>query len=102
VVQALALTVVGSAVIGDYSSTLAAIPATLGHLNYSRQFETEADVYSHTMLCAAGIDPAKTALFFDKISKTQGKVAELIPAYLSSHPASNGRAVYFRQACPKP
>jgi predicted Zn-dependent protease len=99
VAQALALTAVGSALIGDYSSTLAAIPATLGHLNYSRQFETEADVYSHTMLCAAGIDPAKTALFFDKVSKIQGN---LIPAYLSTHPASNGRAVYFRQACPKP
>jgi hypothetical protein len=60
------------------------------------------------MLCAAGIDPAHTALFFDKVSKTKtktktkGNVAELIPAYLSSHPASNGRAVYFRQACPKP
>lgn len=102
VAQAMALTALGSALIGDYSSTLAAIPAALGHLNYSRQFETAADVYSHSLLCGAGIDPAKTALFFDQISKIQGNVAELIPAYLSSHPVPKNRAAYFREACTKP
>lgn len=99
VLQTTALTMVGSALMGDYSSPLVAIPAALGHLNYSRQFETEADVYSHTMLCAAGIDPAKTALFFDRVSKIHGN---LLPAYLSTHPASEGRAAYFREACTKP
>lgn len=100
VVQATALTVLGSALIGDYSSALAAVPAGLGHLNYSRHFETEADAYSFEVLCDAHIDPAKTALFFDRASKINGNVGNLIPAYLSSHPGSEDRAAYFRRACP--
>ena len=99
-VQATALTVLGSALIGDYSSALAAVPAGLGHLNYSRHFETEADAYSFEVLCDAHIDPAKTALFFDRASKINGNVGNLIPAYLSSHPGSEDRAAYFRRACP--
>jgi predicted Zn-dependent protease len=100
VVQATALTVLGSALIGDYSSALAAVPAGLGHLNYSRHFETEADTYSFEVLCDAHIDPAKTALFFDRASKIKGNVGNLIPTYLSSHPGSEDRAAYFRRACP--
>lgn len=102
VVQATALTVLGSALIGDYSSALAAVPAGLGHLNYSRHFETEADVYSFELLCEAHIDPAKTALFFDRASRVKGDVGKLIPSYLSSHPGSEDRAAYFRRACPSP
>jgi predicted Zn-dependent protease len=102
VVQGMALTVVGSALIGDYSSALAAIPAALGHLNYSRHFESEADAYARDVLCDERIDPAKTALFFDKATTKQGKVGELIPSYLSSHPVSENRAAYFRKPCPKP
>jgi Zn-dependent protease with chaperone function len=99
-VQATALTVLGSALIGDYSSALAAIPAGLGHLNYSRHFESEADTYSFEVLCNAHIDPAKTSLFFDRASKIKGNVGNLIPTYLSSHPGSEDRAAYFRRACP--
>jgi Zn-dependent protease with chaperone function len=99
VVQATALTVLGSALIGDYSSALAAVPAGLGHLNYSRHFETQADVYSFEVLCDVHIDPAKTALFFDRASKIKGNVGNLIPSYLSSHPGSEDRAAYFRRAC---
>ena len=102
VVQATALTVLGSALIGDYSSALAAIPAGLGHLNYSRHFESDADVYSFEVLCDAHIDPAKTALFFDRVSQIKGNVGKLIPSYLSSHPVSEDRAAYFRRACPAP
>ena len=102
VVQATALTVLGSALIGDYSSALAAVPAGIGHLNYSRHFEAEADGYSFALLCDAHIDPSKTALFFDRVSKSSGDVDELIPNYLSSHPVSEGRAAYFRRPCPAP
>jgi predicted Zn-dependent protease len=102
VVHGTALTILGSALIGDYSSALAAIPAALGHLNYSRHFEFEADAYSRDVLCDAHIDPAKTALFFEKAAATQGNVEELIPNYLRSHPVSENRAAYFRKPCPKP
>lgn len=100
VVQSTALTILGSALIGDYSAALAAIPAGLGHLNYSRHFEAEADAFSRALLCDAHIDPTKTALFFDRAATAQGEVGKLIPLYLSSHPGSEDRAAYFRKACP--
>ena len=85
VIQASALTVLGSALIGDYSSVLAAVPATLGQLHYSRKFEAEADVYSHDLLCKQHIDPAKTAKFFDKMATGSGAdLDKLIPEYLRS------------------
>jgi predicted Zn-dependent protease len=102
VVQATALTVLGSALIGDYSSALAAVPASLGHLNYSRHFEAEADEHSFALLCDAHVDPSKTALFFDRVPKIGGDVGKLIPSYLSSHPVSEDRAAYFRRPCPTP
>ncbi len=98
-IQASALFILGSAVIGDYSSILAVIPATLGGLRYSRSFELEADVYAHELLCKQGLDPAKTAKFFDKLSTIKGNVEGYIPGYLLTHPASSGRAQFFRKAC---
>lgn len=102
VLQGTALAILGSALIGDYSSALAAVPAALGHLNYSRHFEIEADGYSRDVLCDAHIDPAKTALFFDRAATLQGNVAVLVPTYLRSHPISENRAAYFRKPCYKP
>ena len=101
VAQAAALTVLGSALIGDYSSVLALVPTALGHLNYSRRFESEADVYARTMLCTNGIDPAKTSLFFDRAGKLKGNLESVLPGYLQSHPASAERADYFRTSCQK-
>lgn len=100
VIQASALTIMASAIIGDYSSALAAVPATLGQLHYSRAFEAEADAYAYDLLCKQGIDPAKTALFFDKIAVgPTGDVDKLIPEYLKTHPGSSKRAELFRSGC---
>lgn len=99
VIQGAALTILGSALIGDYSSVLAALPAAFGQLRYSRAFEAEADLYSHTLLCEKKIDPAKTALFFDKVAAGPGNVAELLPDYLKTHTGSAARAEYFRSPC---
>lgn len=99
VIQGAALTILGSALIGDYSSVLATLPAAFGQLRYSRAFEAEADLYSHTLLCEKKIDPSKTALFFDKIAARPGNVAELLPDYLKTHAGSATRAEYFRSPC---
>lgn len=101
-VQATSLTILGSALIGDYSSALAAVPAALGHLRYSRQFEAEADIYSRTLLCSSGVDPAKTSLFFERAAKASEDVDNLVPIYLKSHPSSTDRAAYFRKPCSTP
>jgi predicted Zn-dependent protease len=90
----------GSALIGDYSSVLATIPATLGHLHYSREFEAEADVHAHALLCAKGINPSHTSRFFDKVAASDaGKRATLIPEYLQSHPQTARRAEFFHTPC---
>ncbi|MFA6314487.1 MAG: M48 family metallopeptidase [Sterolibacterium sp.] len=98
-IQGSALTVLGSALIGDYSSILATAPAVLGQLRYSREFESEADRDAQMLLCAQGIDPAGTALFFDKISAKEGNLLELLPEYLKTHPNSAKRAEFFRSGC---
>jgi Zn-dependent protease with chaperone function len=98
-IQASALTILGSALIGDYSSILATAPAVLGQLRYSREFESEADTYAQMLLCAQRIDPAGTALFFDKISAKEGGLLGLLPEYLKTHPNSAKRAEFFRSGC---
>jgi Zn-dependent protease with chaperone function len=99
VIQTSALSILGATLIGDYSGLLAAVPVTLGELRYSRSFEAEADAYALTLLCAKGIDPARTALFFDRLATKDGNLAELIPDYLKTHAGSRQRAEYFRSAC---
>ena len=100
VIQASALTVLGSVLIGDYSSVLAAVPATLGQLRYNRKFEAQADAYARDLLCKQHIDPASTAKFFDRIlARPTGDVDKLIPEYLRTHPGTAGRAAFFRSGC---
>lgn len=98
VIQASALYVLGSALIGDYSSILAAAPAVLGRLQYSREFEAEADRHSHQLLCANGQDASKTAVFFEKI-REKYKLEGDIPLFLRSHPDSVNRAQFFKSKC---
>lgn len=66
--QATAIGVVASAVFGDFSSLLAAIPVWLGQAAYSRDAEREADAESVRFLKNAGISPAVMVTFFEKIA----------------------------------
>lgn len=103
-IKATALTALGSAVIGDYSSVLATVPAVIGQLKYSREAESQADMYAHQLLCSSRIDPSRTARLFDEFLKKENKESEasgLIPAFLTSHPSHKERARYFRTPCPK-
>jgi Zn-dependent protease with chaperone function len=99
-IKAMALTALGSAIIGDYSSVLAAAPAVLGQLRYSRRTEAEADQFAHAQLCANDIDPARTAVFFERVAREEDKgAAGLVPEFMHSHPGSAGRAAWFRRSC---
>jgi Zn-dependent protease with chaperone function len=99
VIQSSALTLLGSALIGDYSGALAAVPAALAHLRYSRAFETEADVFAHDVLCHQRLDPARTAVFFDRLQAKKDYAGNLLPEYLMTHPSSDRRAAFFRTPC---
>lgn len=62
--------------------------------SYTREAEAAADLFAHRMLEQAGISSAGMAAFFDRIDGMDGD----IPGYLSTHPASGGRAEAARAA----
>ncbi len=71
VVQASAIGLVSSLVLGDFSTVLAGAPVLLGQQSYSRDAEREADAYSAAVLKAAGLSPAVMVGFFEKMNATR-------------------------------
>lgn len=67
-VQVTAIGVVASAVLGDFSALLTAVPVWLGQAAYARDAEREADAASARFLKNAGISPAVMVTFFEKIA----------------------------------
>ena len=69
-------------------------------LNFTRRAEQEADGEAIASLQRAGISPAPTAAFFDRLGRAERALGRLEPAltYVSSHPLSNGRAKRFKTA----
>lgn len=80
---------------GDVSSVVAAIPAIMVELKYSRDAEREADDYAIAMLKANGISPSRLSLVFEKLGEKQ---AAEVNAYLSSHPPVAERIKRIQQA----
>ena len=85
-----------SLVLGDFSSLLAAAPALLAQLSYSREFEREADAESVRLLRSAGHSPAAMAEFFKRVRGLPGR--RPVPIALASHPDDEERVRYFEQA----
>ena len=67
-VQVTLLGTVTSVAFGDFSSVLAAAPALLGHLGYSRDFEREADEHAVHMLRASGLSPDVMVTLFERLA----------------------------------
>jgi Zn-dependent protease with chaperone function len=123
-VQVSAIGVVASAVLGDFSSLLTAVPVLLGQAAYTRDAEREADAEAARFLKDAGISPAVMVTFFEKIaargerketSKADakddpkpdpaarpGESGRRSPSWLgiaiASHPADAERIRFFRDA----
>lgn len=104
VIQSSAITVALVMLTGDASAVdewTLALPATLLQSQYSREFETEADVYSFERMIQAGIDPVnfgnalnritRDALEDSPLSKKDTERAETFLKYLSSHPTDSDR-----------
>lgn len=85
-----------SLVLGDVTG--GAVAAFAGEYllsaSYTREAEAAADVFAHDLLARAGISSAGLADFFDRIDGMDGD----LPGYLSTHPASAGRADAARAA----
>lgn len=69
-------------------------------LSYSRTAEAAADTTAIVLLKKAGISPAPTAEFFDRLAKREDQLSVITRplAYFSSHPVSKVRATRFRLA----
>jgi Zn-dependent protease with chaperone function len=97
--QATLLGIATSVAFGDFSGVLAAAPALLGHLGYSRDLEREADQESIALLKANGISPEVMATMFERLQEFQrSKKMPSLPIALGSHPPDEERIARFRAA----
>ena len=84
---------------GDVSTVLAALPAILIDLDYSRSMEREADSYAIELLRANGIPTQSLATLFERMQQAHEKRGSQSdwPAYLSTHPPTPERIESFRK-----
>jgi Zn-dependent protease with chaperone function len=108
-VQVTVLGSIGSLLLGDFSSVLAAAPALLGQAHYSRQAEHQADVYALRVLKAAHIAPSAMVKLFDRLAaqRSQGKPQadeesedKLLGIAFASHPTDAERIAFFKRESP--
>ncbi|HEX7028393.1 MAG TPA: M48 family metallopeptidase [Gammaproteobacteria bacterium] len=78
------------------SAFIASLPALLINLQYSRDFEREADEYSLHYLLAHDISPQRFVCIMQRLDASHGD-AEDTPAFLSTHPATGERLDMFRR-----
>jgi predicted Zn-dependent protease len=93
---------------GDFSALLAAAPALLGQMAYSRDLEREADSEAITLLRANGISPAVMLELFQRLAGARPATGQAAgekeaPASglgiaFSSHPGDAERMRTFRDA----
>lgn len=96
--QAAALGAIAGLVLGDFSFLLASAPAMLAQMDYSRDFERQADLYARDLLRGAGIDPRVMVVFFERIEKiADDEERHGLPIAFSSHPANAQRIAFFSQ-----
>lgn len=106
VIGATGLYMIASAVFGDLSgimATLSSAAPLLLNQQYSRRFETEADLKGFALLQKASINPVGLARFFEKMLEEEQRQLEKIEdkdnrelvkgalQFLSTHPASEAR-----------
>lgn len=107
VVQAGMVAALAGAVVGDFSSVLAGLPAVLGQSAYSRDMEREADEAAVHLLRANHLSPEVMVTLFERLQAArrqqakEAKEANESPTWLiafNSHPADDERMAFFRQA----
>jgi Zn-dependent protease with chaperone function len=87
--------------LGDYSSLLNGLPVVLATSAYSRDHEREADTFARELARRGGADPARIAVFFQRIREKYGDAAESpLAIAFSSHPGDAERIAFFKAEGP--
>lgn len=96
--QAGAVGVVASVILGDFSTLLAAAPALLATNAYSRDSEREADFYGRALARAGGADASRMVVFFERVAEKRAKAGEHpLAIAISTHPADAERMRFFSE-----
>lgn len=98
VARSFGLLAVAGVVLGDFSSVIASVVATLQTFHYSREAEREADAYGRTFAQAAGLPPGTEAAVWKKLLAEQIESgADALPEWMSTHPPTQERLDAARQ-----
>lgn len=100
------ITTLTGGLFGDFSSVVTLAPSILVQSEYSREMETEADIYAIELLRQRDISPAHLAdLLVALEAKNKSAPESALPAwlktvstYVASHPPGAERIARFRQA----
>lgn len=98
-IRASLLTAAWSVAVGDYAGLMLLDPSTafeIANLRHSRADEAEADRGAGHRLDAAGISRRGLIDFFERVKAE----TDLVPAWLSNHPASADRAAELSKLAP--
>lgn len=94
------VSVLGAAVavwLGDYASFLNGLPVLLAANGYRRDHEREADAFAREAARRGGVDPARIAVFFERVREQLGAQADSgLAISFSAHPADRERIAFFK------
>lgn len=81
--------------VSSSASMLSALPTILIESAYSREFETEADVFAKEMMMQRGIPLHSFVDIMSRITKTDSNSSTSVLEYISSHPSTQERLKLF-------
>ncbi len=76
---------------GDFSGVASGVPVVLGMLQYSRDFEREADDHALSVLHASGLSAEPLDRLFRRLAEQSQEHLLRPPAFLSTHPSTAER-----------
>jgi len=98
IVQAVGVGLFAGLVWGDFAGVAANVPAALAVLDYSRDFEIEADDFAARFLEASGLTVEPYLRFLDVIASLEGRrMGFEMPEFTSTHPDTRWRAERLRK-----
>jgi predicted Zn-dependent protease len=80
------------------SVAVAGLPAMLATMEYSREFEAEADDYAFRLLQGAGISPLAFATIMERLQRELETDEDQELPFLSTHPGTTERIARARAA----